>query len=107
MTVKEIIEYTDKVRPNDFDQTIKLDWINQVDGIVQAEIMKIPPEKIRRLTVNTDTLSVKHPYCEMYSLYVIAMLHLFTGNTEGYESFSKAYNDAMSRYAKYVARGGI
>ena len=50
---------------------------------------------------------MKHPYCEMYSLYLISMVHLFTGNTEGYESFSKAYNDAMSRYAKYVARGGI
>ncbi len=107
MTVKEIIEYTDKVRPNDFEQQIKLNWINQVEGTVQAEIMKIPLDKIRRIISNTDTLSVAHPYCEIYSLYVISMVHLFTGNTEGYESFSKAYNDAMKRYAKYVARGGV
>ena len=106
MTVKEIIDYTDSLRPNDFDFKTKLNWINQVEGAVQAEIMRIPLDKISTLTSNTDEVSVAHPYCEMYNLYLVSMAHLFTGNTEGYESFSKAYNDVMKRYAKYVARGG-
>ncbi len=105
MTVKEIIEYTDKLKPNSFENDIKLSWINQVEGMVQSEINKAPLESIRILESENDTVSVKHPYSQIYSFYIVSMIDFFSGNFTGYENSSAVYNDAMKLYAKYVSRG--
>lgn len=107
MTVKEIIEYTDKVRPNGFDLDTKLFWIDQVEGIIQSEIFRIPLESIKRVKGEGDTLSVPHPYAQIYSLYIISMIELFLGDAAKYEVSAKAYNLALKSYAKLIARGGV
>ncbi len=105
MTVKEIIDYTDKLKPNSFDFETKLVWINQVEGMVQSEIMKTPIEEISLASDEYDALSVKHPYSQIYSLYIISMIDFFSGDFVKYQNSSAAYNDAMRLYAKYVLRG--
>ena len=106
MTVKEIIEYTDKLRPNTHDAATKLAWINHVEGMVQSEIMNTPIDSVRQLFSENDTVSVKHPYSQVYSYYIIAMIDFFSGDIQRYKNSAEAYNDAMKTYAKYVARGG-
>ncbi len=105
MTVKEIIEYTDKLKPNSFDFETKLVWINQVEGFVQSEIMKKPLDEIDTLFGEYDVLSVKHPYSQIYSFYIISMIDFFSGDFVKYQNSSAAYNDAMKLYAKYILRG--
>lgn len=105
MTVKQIIEYTDKLKPNSFDFDIKLVWINQVEGMVQSEIMKTPIDKIEMMTGEDDVLSVGHPYSQIYSFYIISMIDFFSGDFVKYQNSSAAYNDAMKTYSKYVLRG--
>ena len=107
MTVKEIIEYTDKLRPNGFDNEMKMHWIDQVEGLIQSEIFRIPLEEIKSIKGEGDTLIVKHPYSSVYSLYIISMLDLFSGDATRYSNSSKAYNLALKSYAKLVARGGV
>ena len=105
MTVKEIIEYTDKLKPNSFDAETKLVWINQVEGMVQSEINKTPLEQIKMLISEDDTLTVKHPYSQVYSFYIISMIDFFSGDFVKYQNSSAVYNDAMKLYAKYILRG--
>ena len=106
MTVKEIIDYTDKLKPNSFDLETKLVWINQVEGMILSEINKIPLDKIEVLTDTSEQLSVPHPYCQIYSFYIISMIDFFSGDFIKYQNSSAAYNDAVRVYAKHVLRGG-
>ena len=105
MTVKEMIEYTDKLKPNSFDFEIKLSWINQVEGMLQSEILKMPLDKIKVLSNENDTLSIMHPYSQAYNFYIASMIDFFSGDFAKYENSSAAYNDVMKRYAKYLLRG--
>lgn len=105
MTVKEIIEYTDKLKPNSFDFETKLVWINQVEGMVQTEIRGVPIDKIRTLATEDDVLSVQHPYAQIYSFYIISMIDFFSGDFVKYQNSSAAYNDAMRLYSRYIVRG--
>ena len=106
MTVKEIIDYTDKLKPNSFDFETKLAWLNQVEGMLKSEINKMPVNDIEMLTDEEDTLCAPHPYAQIYSFYIISMMDFFSGDLEKYRNSSVAYNDAMRTYAKFVARGG-
>ena len=105
MTVKEIIEYTDKLKPNSFDFETKLSWINFVEGMLQSEILNVPLDKIKVLSNANDTLLIPHPYSQAYSFYIASMIDFFTGDFAKYENSSAAYNDAMKLYAKCVLRG--
>ena len=105
MTVEQIIEYTDTLKPNTFDFTTKLFWVNQVDGIIQTEILKVPIDNVRLLSSSYDKLSVKHPYSQIYSFYIASMIDFFSGDFDKYQNSSAAYNDAMKLYAKYISRG--
>ncbi len=107
MTVKEIIDYIDKLRPNSFDFATKLIWINEVEGMVQSEIMKRPLDKISVLVDKNDYVSVKHPYTQMYGFYLVSMIDFFSGDYVKFQNSSAAYNDALKLYAKYVARGNV
>lgn len=105
MTVKEIIEYTDKLKPNSFDFQTKLAWLNQVEGMVHSEIMKTPLDKIKMLTDENEVLSVLHPYSQLYSFYIISMIDFFSGDFVKYQNSSAAYNNAVRLYSKFILRG--
>ena len=105
MTVKEMIEYTDRLKPNSFNFEVKLSWINQVEGMLQSEILNVPLDKIKVLSNASDTLLIPHPYSQAYSFYVASMIDFFSGDFAKYENSSAAYNDVMKLYAKYILRG--
>ena len=47
MTVQEVIDFTDRVKPNDFTEEDKTKWISNVEGMVQAQIfLQAPAEFI-------------------------------------------------------------
>ena len=106
MTVKEIIDYTDKLKPNSFDFETKLVWLNQVEGMIRSEIHKTPIEEISPILGETDLLCVPHPYAQIYSFYIISMIDFFSGDFIKYQNSSAAYNDATKVYSKYIMRGG-
>ena len=43
MTVQEVIDFTDRVKPNDFTEEDKTKWISNVEGMVQAQIFLQAP----------------------------------------------------------------
>ena len=38
MTLKELIEYVDEIKPNAFSNTTKTMWVNELDGKIQTEV---------------------------------------------------------------------
>ena len=105
MTVKELIDHVDKIRPNKFDFETKLLWINQVEAKCQSEILRVSVQSIKLLEGEDDTLTVPFAYIAAYVYYVMAMMDIFGGEFEKYNLSSAAYNAEIKNYAKWVARG--
>ena len=38
MTIKDLFEYVDEIKPNAFSEQTKIAWLNEVEGMVQTEI---------------------------------------------------------------------
>jgi hypothetical protein len=46
MTIQEIINYADKIKPNAFSDVHKIMWLNEVEGMVQTDVMLIAPSSV-------------------------------------------------------------
>lgn len=106
MTVKNIIDYVDKIRPNTFDFETKLRWIGDVEGKLRVEILKEAIDAVTPPFGEDDELLIPYMYADAYAYYIIAMIDFLCGEFEKYYASSKAYNKAMSDYAKFVVRRG-
>lgn len=48
MTIREIIDYVDEIKPNSYTDAIKLAWLNEIEGKVQSEIMMLALPECRK-----------------------------------------------------------
>ena len=106
MTVKKLIEYVDKVKPNTFDIETKLTWINGVYSKIQASIWGLPSEDIKLFWGEDEEISIPYAYVDVYIYYIFAMIDMLRGEYDKYKMSKEEYNSEMSGYAKYIARGG-
>ena len=106
MTVKNIIDHVDKIKPNTFDFETKLKWIADVEGRVRVEILKEGVEDVIPPMLESDELLIPYMYADVYVYYIIAMIDFLCGDFEKYYASSKAYNKATSDYARLKIRGG-
>ena len=106
MSVFEIIQWTDVIRPNGFGDAYKLKWLNEIEGLIQTEIMGIDPSKILQHVTHSslEYVLVPRPYSRLYALYIISMIDLANGEYNKYNISSAAFNDAMRDYAKWYIR---
>ena len=109
MTIQKLIEYTDKIKPNAYTEDIKLHWINEVEGFIQAEIMRKKLSEIQVYTSasSTTSLTVPEPYTCIYFYYLASMIDFANGDFEKYKSSSAAYNNAFLSYSKFYIRNEI
>lgn len=106
MTIQKLIEYTDKIKPNAYGDDVKLHWINEAEGFIQAEIMKKSLYDIKSYTEvnNTEQLSVPEPYSCVYFYYIASMIDFANGDFDKYNNSSTAYNNALLSYSKFYIR---
>lgn len=90
MTVKELFEYIDMVKPNAFDDADKLRWLNQFDGEIQTEMFLIKePELYENLD---EELHLKSPWDMLYEYYMTAMVDFWNGEYDKYSTTMEMYN---------------
>lgn len=106
MTIKKLIENTDKLKPNTFDFDAKLLWINQVYSKIQTEILKVASDGAMLYASEDEEINIPFAYISIYINYIFAMMDMLRGEYDKYKLSSEAYNKEMSNYAKYIARGG-
>lgn len=90
MTVQELFEYIDMVKPNAFDDADKLRWLNQFDGEIQTEMFLIKePELYENLD---EELHLKSPWDMLYEYYMTAMVDFWNGEYDKYSTTMEMYN---------------
>lgn len=106
MTFRQIVNFVDALRPNPFEESTKLSWLCEAEGLVRAEVLGQSAQDIPQTVPGTDTPVVSAPYTRLYSYYLLAMIDLFSSDYDRYKISSEMFESAMQLYAKKYQRTG-
>lgn len=104
MTMNEVIEYVDRVKPNVYADDDKYRWMNTLDGIVAREVHQ---EDMKAYTIPNDAdkpLLVPHPYDDIYALYVSAMIDFHNREYEEYNNTVLLFKERYEQYKAWYIR---
>ncbi len=104
-TVNNVIERTMQIHPDTIADSIKNRWISELDGKIMRETMHLDGFEGYSYPEDADKeLLVKHPYDNIYELYLIAMSDFYSGEFESYTAsavmFEQAYSEFRKNYLK-------
>lgn len=112
MTVQEVIDRVDRVKPNAYTNADKLDWLNEVEGKVQTEIFLLHPDKLSKLKNVSDDLMVPFPYDSLYDFFLQAQIDFYNNEYDKYANTYEMFNVKwrefeMWRSTHYPTRGNV
>lgn len=108
VTIKEIIERVDEVKPNAYSEKAKLRWIAELEGLLAADVFLMSPEEIQQVQyshpedLNTKVL-VDFPHDSIYDYWLMAKIDFMNGEYEKYENTMQIYNAAYQNFVRWFA----
>ena len=105
MTLEKAINTLDILKPNAYSDELKTQWINKLESIVQAEVMKT--DEIKQYTWSDDAqaiLLVEVPYDDIYLNYLTAMVDYYNNDISSYQNSMTVFNNTYNEYLKYYRR---
>lgn len=111
MTIQEAIDHVDKMRPNQFEQHIKVGWLSKLDGMIFREVFMThkgchckPFKGYSESDMDTELL-VPDPYDEnIYNFYLQAMIDKENAEFGRYNQSITLYNNAYKSFQDYYNR---
>ena len=111
MTIIEAINRVDALKANGYEQSQKIGWLSDLDGIIKAEIIDTHEggENVTFEGYNDNTpidtvLLVPAPYDDVYRYYLEAQIDYANGEYGKYNNSMSMYNTVYAAYAKYYNR---
>ena len=111
MKVREAIELADAMRPNQFDESVKIKWLSKLDGMLFEEIFKTheggPAESFTPYTeLDGETeLRGPDPYDqEVYNYFLQAQIAAENGEAAKYNQSITLYNAAAKLFGDWYNR---
>ncbi len=103
LTVKEAIEKADITTPNAFPIEAKLDWLNEIEGKVQSEVLLLAPEEIITYTKECidHELLVSEPHCSLYPAYLRAQMDFASSDWNRYQNTREMFNSLWRKFVCY------
>lgn len=91
--------------PAEIDDTILLDWLNQVEGQILHEIFLLALSEITPYSATpTEALAAPYPYDGIYMLWMEAQVDFANGEYERYTNTMQRYNTAWNDLARHIAK---
>lgn len=105
MTIGKVIRLADALKPNAIDNELKYQYITEVEGLVQTEVMLLSSEDIitydpERDGENTELL-VKPPHDKLYIAYLAAMIDFANGEYDRYANTVEQFNAYYREYHRW------
>ena len=111
MTVLEALVRADLARPNEIEQSQKLQWLSALDGQIHAELLEAyrgAPEPFSgyngQTELRTAQLLVPFPYDELYLRYLVMRIDLEQGELERYNNDAACFNRLWQSCAAHYGR---
>lgn len=111
MTISEAIDMLDNMMPNAYSQDDKVDWLNQIDGLIYKTIISTH-DGVADISFNgydkeTDVrteLLVEAPFDEIYYLWMESRVNYLNGENVKYNNSIARYNDLFQTYSNWYNR---
>ena len=96
MTLSQVIQAVDEVKPNAFSSETKTAWLNEVEGMVQTQVFLWAPEEIIAYDYGADKdaeLLVQPPHDKLYPAYLEARIDYANGEYNKYQNTMQMFNE--------------
>lgn len=111
MTISEAINRTDAVKPNAYDETRKILWLSELDGMIKSDIIDTHEggKDVPFIGYDIDTdvtteLLVPAPYDILYLRYLEMKIDYSNGEYRKYNNSTLMFNAAYEAFEKYYNR---
>lgn len=111
MTIENAIAKCDAANPNSFDNTMKVELLSRLDGLIKTEVFDHyetdDGEGFEGYTDNTpsDTvLLVPFPFDHIYVSWLIAHVYLYFGEHNKYNVWIGIYNNELEAFERHYAQ---
>lgn len=106
MTVQKAIRTADDMKPNAFSDETKTQWLNDVEGMVQTQVLLFAAEEIVTYDCETDMdaeLLVQPPHDKLYWSYLVAMIDFANGEYDRYQNTMQMFNAHFAEFTQWFA----
>jgi len=106
MKVSEVLAMVDEIKPNTYDDNIKIMWLSELDGKIFNEIIKThvidenTPSEFAgydETSINEELLA-KFPHEDIYRNYLFAQIDFANGETERYTNSMIMFNESYRSF---------
>lgn len=105
MTISEVFTDVDELMPNQYDDAIKIKWLNELEGKILREIFEINEFKPYNLSDDIDTeLTAEEPYSNIYRLYIMLQIDYANAEFTRYAQSLAMFNQAYTDYSNFMNR---
>lgn len=107
MTVNELIEKVDRLRPNQIDAEDKLEWVSQLEELIWREIIRTHEggEETAFTAPDGDSqLTVPAAYEEMYWHWLEMKIAYANDEIDRYNNAAQAFGSAFSDFRNWYNR---
>jgi len=108
-TYNDIISYVDEVKPNQYDDDLKVIWLSNLDKRILNDIIAthelLEGETVPELGTDISTeCIVGEPYTDLYKYYVMANIDFANNETDRYMNSMIMFNNAYTEFGNYYNR---
>lgn len=105
MTPNKVIEKVDSLKPNSYDEEVKLGWISELDGNVKRLVMQEEGYTPYAYPDDMDKeLLIPAPFDSVYELYLEAMIDYHNREFQNYNNSAAMFETRYSDYKKAYIR---
>lgn len=103
-TMNRVIKQVDEKRPNSYKDEQKYRWISSLDGIIAREVMRIEAPAYDCPADADIELLIRHPFEDLYELYVTAMIELADKEYNDYNQTVLVFEERLKQYKAWYIR---
>ena len=104
MTIRELLDYIDDVRPNAFTEAQKLLWLNELEARIQRDVFLSGEAVQYRLPEDEDAAPLLNPpHDAVYRYWLEAMTDYANGEYNKYQNTMQMFNAQWNAFASWFA----
>ena len=113
MTIREVIETVDRLKPNTYSDRDKLRWLGELETLVREQITGLYEKNEEPVagfdeTAGKDTaLTAPAPYDQMYLRYLEAQIDYHNAEYDRYNNAIALFQAVFDSYRNACARGNL
>jgi hypothetical protein len=112
MTLQQVLDHVDEMKPNSMSDKLKIAWLNEIEGLLHQEIIlkhehtaeeAIAPHYDRDSDPGT-VLLVPTVYAELYTYWIMSKIDLQNMEIDKYNNDRALFNASYETFSDYWTR---